>query len=363
MKPLSLQTVVAVALLAGATALVSCNAEGNSTPVTESKSNAESLSPVDYASDPHLSAATKEFLKPLNAGGKPLETLPVDEARNVLVGAQSGAAVDLSGIDESAKEIQQDGMTIALNIVRPKGATGVQPGFMYIHGGGWVLGDYPTHKRMVRDLVVLTGYTAVFVEYKRAPEFKYPYQVNEVYAAAKWLTDHGNEVGIDGKNMAIVGNSAGGNLATATALMAKEKGGVAFKTQILFWPVTDADFTRESWKLYGQQRFLTASLMKWMWDQYIPAEKRKEIYASPLQATTEQLKGLPPTLIQVAENDILRDEGEAYGRKLLEAGVDVTTVRYNDVIHDWGLLNGLAGIPQTKALFIQTAAELKKHLK
>lgn len=215
---------------------------------------------------------------------------------------------------------------------------------------------------MVRDLVVLTGYTGIFVEYKRAPEFKYPYQVNEVYAAAKWIADNGNEIGVDGANLAIVGNSAGGNLTLATTLMAKENGGVAFKSQILFWPVTDADFERESWLEFGKQRFLTASLMKWMWEQYIPEAKRKEIYASPLQASLAELSGLPPTLIQVAENDILRDEGEALGRKLLEAGVTATTVRYNDVIHDWGLLNGLAEIPQTKALFIQAAAELKKYL-
>ena len=130
------------------------------------------------------------------------------------------------------------------------------------------------------------------------------------------------------------------------------------------WPVTNAEFDTASWQAYGEQRFLTDPLMKWMWDQYttFPSE-RKEIYASPLQATVEQLKGLPPALIQVAENDILRDEGEAYGRKLDTAGVDVTTVRYNGVIHDFGLLNGLAEIPQTKALFIQAAATLKKYLK
>lgn len=352
---------VAIAFLACMTVMASCNkkqAEAEDKPAETAKSKS-----VNYADDRHLSQATRDFLKPLNSGGAPLETLPVDEARNVLVSAQSGATVDLSGIEESEKEIQQDGMTIKLNIVKPKGSKERQAAFMFIHGGGWVLGDYPTHKRMVRDLVVLTGYTGVFVEYKRAPEFKYPYQVNEVYAAAKWLAKNGGEINIDGSNLAIVGNSAGGNLATATALMAKEKGGVSFKSQILLWPVTDADFERESWKQYGEQRFLTASLMKWMWDQYISVEKRKEIYASPLQATTVQLKGLPPTLIQVAENDILRDEGEAYGRKLLEAGVDVTTVRYNDVIHDWGLLNGLAELPQTKTLFTQAAAELKKRLK
>jgi acetyl esterase/lipase len=323
----------------------------------------KSYAQVDYATDPHLTPAVKEFLKPLNSGGAPLESLPVADARNVLVGAQNAFKVDLSGIEESEKEITADGYKIKLNIVRPKGAKGKLPVFMFIHGGGWVLGDYPTHKRMVRDLSVLTGYVGVFVNYSLSPETKYPQPVNEVYAVAKWIAAHGDEINVNGSKLGIVGNSAGGNLATASALMAKEKGTSLFKVQILFWPVTDANFKTESYKLYGKQRFLTNTLMQWMWDQYVDPSKRKEIYASPLQASLSQLKGLPPTLIQVAENDILRDEGEAYGRKLSDAGVVVTTIRYNDVIHDFGLLNGLAEIPQTKTLFLQAAAELTKYLK
>ena len=317
---------------------------------------------VDYAADPRLSPAVKSFLKPLNSEGKPLEKLPVADARNVLVGAQSGVAVDMSGITESEKTIVADGYKITLNVVRPKGVTGKIPVFLFVHGGGWVLGDYPTHKRMVRDLSVLTGFAGVFINYSRAPEAKYPVPVNEVYAVAKWVKQHGTDINVDGSKMGIVGNSAGGNLATASALMAKQKGESLYKVQVLFWPVTNANFETVSWQNYGSQRFLTANLMKWMWDQYIPVEKRNEIYASPLLATPEQLQGLPPTLIQTAENDILRDEGEAYGTKLSDAGVMVTTVRYNDVIHDFGLLNGLADIPQTKALFLQAAAELKKYL-
>lgn len=317
---------------------------------------------VDYASDPNLSAAVKTFLKPLNSGGAPLESLPIADARQVLVGAQQAFEVDLSGIEETEKTIQSGGYTTKLNIVRPAGVKRQLPVFLFIHGGGWVLGDYPTHKRMVRDLVVLTGFCGVFVEYNRAPEAKYPQPLNEVYNAAEWIAANGNEINVDGSNMAIVGNSAGGNLATAAALMSKKNNGPKFKLQVLFWPVTNADFENDSYKQFGTQRFLTSSLMQWMWDQYIEPERRGEIYASPLQASIDQLKGLPPTLIQTAENDILRDEGEAYGRKLLEAGVSVTTVRYNDVIHDFGLLNGLAEIPQTKDLFLQAAAALKKYL-
>jgi len=319
---------------------------------------------MDYAADPHLSNAVKEFLKPLNGGGPGLETLPKDAARKVLVDAQNAFAVDLSGIDESEQIISQDGTDVKINIVRPAGNSESLPVFIFIHGGGWILGDYPTHKRMVRDLVVLTGYAGIFVNYTPSPEAQYPKPLNEIFAVAKWVSNNGEIINVNPAKMGIVGNSVGGNMATATTIMAKEKGGPDFKVQILMWPVTNAEFDTASWQAYGEQRFLTDPLMKWMWDQYttFPSE-RKEIYASPLQATVEQLKGLPPALIQVAENDILRDEGEAYGRKLDTAGVDVTTVRYNGVIHDFGLLNGLAEIPQTKALFIQAAATLKKYLK
>jgi acetyl esterase/lipase len=216
---------------------------------------------------------------------------------------------------------------------------------------------------MVRDLVVLTGYSGVFVNYTPSPEAHYPQAINEIYAATKWVAENGKEIGVDGKNLAVVGNSVGGNMTTVTSLMAKEKGGPKIKLQIMMWPIVDAGFDTESYQLFGKDRFLTTPLMKWMYDQYTTdLQKRKEIYASPLQATVEQLKGLPPTLIQVAENDILRDEGEAYGRKLDEAGVTVTTVRYNGVIHDFGLLNAIAGIPQTRSLFEHAAAELKKYL-
>jgi acetyl esterase/lipase len=178
------------------------------------------------------------------------------------------------------------------------------------------------------------------------------------------VAEHGEEIGVDGKNLAVVGNSVGGNMTAVTALKAKEQGGPEIKLQIMMWPIVDADFETESYKQFGEKRFLTTSLMKWMYDLYTTDPgQRKEIYASPLQATIEQLKGLPPALIQVAESDILRDEGEAYGRKLDAAGVTVTTVRYNGMIHDFGLLNALATEPATRSLFEQAAAELKKYLR
>ncbi len=324
----------------------------------------ESIEPLEIAGDPRLSPRTKEFLKALNSPAPPeLEKMPPTEARKVLEGAQASVKVDLSGIEETEKTINADGFEIVLNIVRPEGVAERLPVFIFIHGGGWVLGDYPTHKRMVRDLVVNSAFAAVFVNYTRTPDAAFPQAINEIYAAAKWVAENGDEINVDGKNLAVVGNSVGGNMTAVTTLLAKEKGGPEIKLQILMWPIVDADFETESYKQFGEKRFLTKPLMMWMYDMYIPdPEKRRQIHASPLQAATEQLKGLPPALIQVAESDILRDEGEAYGRKLDEAGVPVTTVRYNGMIHDFGLLNGLAELPQVRSLFEHAGAELKKYL-
>lgn len=317
----------------------------------------------DYSVDPHLSKGTKEFLKVLNAGTTPVESLSPKDARQVLIDVQNSVKVDLSGISESEKNIVADGHKIKLNVVRPAGVHGKIPAFVFIHGGGWVLGDYPTHKRLVRDLVVESGYAAVFVNYTPAPEAKYPTQTNEIYAAVKWLGKNGNELNIDSKRLAIAGNSVGGNMTMATALNIKHHGGPDIKCLVMMWPVTDASYDFPSWKTYGQQRFLTSSLMAWMFDNYTAKQSDKdEIYYSPLRATAAQLQGLPPTLIQVAENDILRDEGEAMGRKLDEAGVYCATLRYNGVIHDWGLLNGFAEIPQTRNLITTAAAFMKTYL-
>ncbi len=308
---------------------------------------------------------TQKFLEALEAGGgKPIEQLSPADARNVLVGAQAGVKLTLPKADVSQKTIDVDGQKINLTIVRPAGVKGTLPAFMFFHGGGWVLGDYQTHERLIRDLVAGSGAVAVYVDYTRSPEAKYGVAINQAYAATKWVAAHGKEINVDGKRLAVAGNSVGGNMAAVVALMAKDKGEPKLRFQALLWPVTDANFETGSYNEFAEGHFLTKNMMKWFWDSYTTdAAKRKEIYASPLQATTEQLKGLPPTLIQVAENDVLRDEGEAYGRKLDAAGVDVTTVRYDGMIHDYGLLNVVANVPAVKAAMRQAADELKVHLK
>jgi acetyl esterase/lipase len=320
---------------------------------------------IKAENDPMIFTEIRGFLKALNAGGgKPMEQMTPAEARQVLVGAQKSVEVDYSGITESEKTISQNGETVTIHITKPKDAKENAPVFIFIHGGGWVLGDYPTHRRLVRDLVVESGAVAVFPDYTPSPEARYPKAINQIYAATQWVAENGKEIGVDGKNLAVVGNSVGGNMSAVIALMAKDKKGPKIKLQILLWPVTDANFETESYNQFAQERFLTKNMMIWFWDNYLPEkDKRKEIYASPLQATTDQLKGLPPALVQTAENDVLRDEGEAYARKLNEAGVPVTLTRYSGLIHDYGLLNPVANVPAIKTAVFQAAAVLKNALK
>lgn len=307
---------------------------------------------------------TADFLKALNSSKGPgIETLSPAAARQVLVDAQKSVKVDLSGIEVSEKTIQQDGLTVPLTIVRPEGVAGTLPAFIFIHGGGWILGDYPTHERLVRDLVVQSGAVAVFVNYTPSPEAKYPVAINEIYAATKWVAANGAQIDVDGSRLAIVGNSVGGNMTAAVALMAKDRQGPALRFQGLMWPVTDHDFNTGSYQTYRQGHFLTRPMMQWFWNAYTtdPAQRAQK-YASPLRASIDELKGLPPALVATAELDVLRDEGEAYGRKLDAAGVEATVTRYNGAIHDFGLLNALADDAPTKAMTKAMAAELRSRL-
>lgn len=320
---------------------------------------------VNPAQNPKVEHRIREFLKALNSsGGKPMETMTPAEARKVLVDVQASVRLELPACDIEAKTITQDGLKVSLTIVRPAGSRAVLPGFIFVHGGGWVLGDFPTHERFVRDLVADSGFTAVFVNYTPSPEAHYPMAIDQIHAATKWVAAHGDEIKVDGDRLAIVGNSVGGNMTAAVALMAKDKGGPKLKCQIMLWPVTDANFDTESYHEYADGYFLSRAMMMWFWDAYAPNPvRRREIYASPLQATVEQLKGLPPALIQVAGNDVLREEGLAYARKLDAAGVDVTSVRYESLIHDYGLLNAISQVPAVRDALHQAAEMLKKHLK
>jgi acetyl esterase len=322
------------------------------------------MTTIDPAQNPKVEHRIREFLKALNSSGaKPIETLTPAEARQVLVDAQASVTLDQAPCDIEEKAITQDRLEVRLTIVRPAGSKAVLPAFIFIHGGGWVLGDFPTHERFVRDLVADSGFTAVFVNYTPSPEAHYPSAINQIHAAARWVCVHGDEIKVDGQRLAIVGNSVGGNMPAAVALMANHRGGPKFKCQVMLWPVTDANFDTDSYHEFTDGYFLSRGDDEMVLGCLRSRSRRREIYASPLQATKEHLKGLPPTLIQVAGNDVLRDEGLAYGRKLDAAGVDVTIVRYENLIHDYGLLNAISKVPAVRDALHQSAEMLKKHLK
>ncbi|SFT96660.1 Acetyl esterase/lipase [Kosakonia arachidis] len=317
-----------------------------------------------WATDaPTPTTGVAKFLSVLNSsGGKPIEQLSVPDARQVLIGAQKGAKLPAADVTE--KTITVNGKPLTLTVVKPQGATGTLPVFMFFHGGGWVLGDYPTHERFVRDLVNESGAAAVFVNYTPSPEAHFPVAINQAYEATRWVAEHGKEIGVDGSRLALAGNSVGGNMVAAVALQAKEHHTPAIRYQVMFWPVTDAHFDTGSYNQFSNGYFLSKNMMKWFWDNYTTKESdRRNILASPLEASSEQLKGLPPTLIQTAELDVLRDEGEAFGRKLDAAGVPVTVTRYNGMIHDYGLLNALSEEPTVRTALSEAANELRVHLK
>jgi acetyl esterase len=315
------------------------------------------------ADDPDIDRRTRAFLRELNEDSRPFWELPGDQPRNVVTALQERVPVDLSGITIIEQQIDAGGSRISLYVVRPEGVTGILPVFLFFHGAVWIAGNFANHKRLVRDLVVGSGAAAVFVEYTPVPDAHYPVQLHEAYDAAAWVGLHGNDVGVDGSRLAVSGNSVGGNMAAALTLMAHDDGGVNIVYQQLLWPALDTDLDTASYRAYGEGRFLPRAFMQYGWDHYAPEPNmRRHRYVAPLHATLEELRGLPPTLIQTAANDILRDEGEAYARKLDEAGVDVTCVRYNGAIHDFGLLNALRDVPSTEAALNQAAADLARRL-
>jgi len=318
---------------------------------------------VDPALDPAIDRRSRAFLRELNKDATAFWELPGDAPRTIVTALQNQTKVDLSGVETDEHQLAVDGRTITLYVVRPAGAAEICPVFMFFHGAVWIAGNFENHKRLVRDLVVGSQAAAVFPEYTPVPEARFPVQIEQAYAATRWVREHADELRVDGSKIAVAGNSVGGNMAAAVTLMAHDRGGANIIYQQLLWPALSADLDTESYQEYGEGRFLPRAFMQYGWDNYLAdADARKHRYAAPLRATIDELRGLPPTLIQTAENDVLRDEGEVYARKLDEAGVDVTSVRYNGVIHDFGLLNALVDVPSTKTALRQAAADLAFHL-
>lgn len=269
--------------------------------------------------------------------------VPPNEGRQILSDLQSGEGVERPDVDEEWVEVDAgEWGTVRTRIIRPAGATGDLPVLVYIHGAGWVFGDEYTHDRLFRELTVGANAVGVFPVYDRAPEKKYPTQVEQNYAVGQWIAEHGAEHGMDTSRVAVTGESVGGCMSAVFTQMNRDRGGLDIRAQALLYPVTNADFETPSYVQFEDGYYLTRDGMKWFWDQYTTdQQQRAEKYASPLQTPVEELKGAPTTLVITDEADVLRDEGEQYANKLREAGVDVTSLRVAGMVHDFLLLDSL----------------------
>ncbi|KVH69818.1 alpha/beta hydrolase [Burkholderia ubonensis] len=337
-------------------AIAACATLGVATP-------SSAASPADAATDEHIDPQIRSFLVALNKDSSPFWELPQPKPQEILTHLQNQTPVDMSGITTTERTITEDGRTVKLYIVKPTHIEGKPGVVLFIHGGVWIVGNFANHQRLVRDLVVGSGQIAVFVEYTPLPQAKFPTQLEESYAALKWAAANASQFGADGSRIAVAGNSVGGNMAAALTLMAKDRNGPKISYQALLIPATDASVDTDSYRTYAKGRFLARDFMKYGWDLYAPdAKTRDNPYVSPLRASNDELKGLPPALVVTAENDPLRDEGEAYARKLKDAGVSVAAVRYNGTIHDFVLLNALRQVPSTKAALEQISSGIREHI-
>lgn len=251
---------------------------------------------------------------------------------------------------------------IRVRVVRPEGLGRVKlPVAVYFHGGGWILGSTDTHDRIVRSLADGARCAVVFVDYDRSPEMQFPVAIEQLYEATKCVSENSRDLNIDPSRIAVVGDGVGGNMATVVTMLAKKRRTPRITKQILFYPATDANFHSASYDQFAEGYFLTKDTMKWYWDAYLPeAAARLQPTASPLRASLEDLSGLPPALITTNEIDVLRDEGEAYAKKLVTAGVPVTSVRMLGMIHGNLILGNLTETPGARAAVWLAIAHLRQ---
>jgi len=355
MKTISLLTTIAATFVASQTPVI---AQDMAPRAGQSPVEAQ-----DYATDPRLDPQVRAFLKDFNKDPSPFWTMPQPQPQETLSALQDKTTVDMSGVSTVERTITQGGHKVKLYIMSPTNVQGKPGVILFLHGGVWIVGNFHNHQRLLRDLVVGSGQVGVFVEYSPLPKAVYPTQMNEAFAALEWTAAHAAEFGADGSRIAVAGNSVGGGMTAALTLMAKDRKGPKISYQLLMIPATDASVDTPSYLAYGKDRFLSRDFMKYGWDHYVSTTKmRDDRYVSPLRATNEQLRDLPPALVITAENDPLRDEGEAYARKLKAAGVSVDAVRYNGTIHDFVLLNALRHVSSTEAAIRQAADGIRDHL-
>ncbi len=304
-----------------------------------------------------LAPEYRAYVEGLRAQGwPPLDQLSAPDARTRMRQMQNG---DVSAFAVSVERHAVDGFSA--QIVKPLGMPEPLPAVVYCHGGGWALGDFETHGRMARAIAVQSGAAVVFVEYACAPEARYPVPLEQCYRAVTWIAERSGAIGLDAARIAVAGDSAGGNLAAAVSMLAAQRGGPRICLQALLYPVTDCDFTTASYRDFESGLNLDAAAMRWFWNHYAPDEAaRLDPLASPLRAPVDALKDLPPALVITAECDVLRDEGEAFARKLAAAGVPVTAVRFGGVLHGFMMIDQLAQERQAASAMRLLATELRQ---
>jgi len=289
---------------------------------------------LKYQKGGKLDNATSEFINSIK-DSPPIYTLPVEKARQAL----NEATISNEKIDVDDIIIPNN---ISIRIVRPMNTKNKKlPVIIYFHGGGWVLGNKYTHDRLIKNLSIKANVVVMFVNYTPAPEAKYPTQINEAYDAVTYISQNAQKFNVDLENLIIMGDSVGGNMAIAVALMSKQSG-LKIKYMILAYPVTSSAMDTGSYKEYADGPWLTKKAMEWFFDQYSTASTNKnDILISPINATITDLENFPDTLIITDENDVLRDEGELFAQKLMDAGANVTTVRVLGTCHDFLILDAL----------------------
>lgn len=311
-----------------------------------------------YGLDPDV----QEFLNAIHSyDGPPLQDLSLEIGRNAMVEMQKDSTLNYDEVTIEKETFNLNKKTVQTVIVKPKKSKEeILPVLIYFHGGGWVYNSFETHKRLMCDIAFKANIGIVFVEYSRAPEAKFPIANEEGYLTALYLSKHGKKHGLDPTKISIGGDSAGGNMATVIALMSKERQEFELVSQVLINPVTDTNTNTKSYEQFSKGHYLSRDIMIWFWNMYAPDKsKHHSSKISPLKATNEELTHLPQTLLITAEYDVLRDEGEAYAKKLRMAKVPVISTRYGRTIHDFVVLNALKDTNPSKAALNQICNFLK----
>jgi acetyl esterase/lipase len=310
----------------------------------------------------NLEKAAAELAAYLSQGGPALYELPLDEVRKAVDGGQAG--VPMPDVEEAWLTVPAEVGDVRVLLIKPRGVDGQLPVVLYMHGGGWIFGSASSHGRLAGGLAVAADAAVAFVDYALAPEARYPVQIEQCYAVARWVTEQGDTQGLDPSRIAVAGDSAGGNMATVLCILAKHRGDVSFVQQSMFYPMTDAltDEDTESYRLFKDGPYGDAKTMEWFWSTYLPEHQdlRRESTVSPLRATFDELKDLPPALVIVDENDILRDQGEAYASKLQAADVPTASVRFNRTMHDFMMLAPLRDTETTRAAISLAASTFRR---